>query len=326
MKRIFCLLAFVMALNSCDDGDLKVESFDFGNAQTAVCGLDTPNFFVYKINDNEALLVQLPEETFELEQETPVGTPIVLTIGPNVKAIYRLYSGSVVRETICSTIPASSPVVTEEWVATGGTIEIVSNAVHPVVEATGANFITGYSHTITFRNITFDTGDGNTQTNREIPFGTYITAVTVPLNFTILTTNECVADNILFKASGNQVMTLDLDTATFNSLFVNEVTVTPRISYINETNILTYRRFGTTIDQASFCAGTVPPLLEELWTAENGVEGISGIIEVSTVQIVGTDDYEHTIIFRKINFGNIENDQKFTFGTAYEFGKYVTSE
>src|SRR4051812_30404823 len=113
MKRFFFLLMFAFLLNGCDDGDLEVESFDFSTATTQKCFSATDNFFLYKVNQKEALIVQLDEEDNFPNEVTPDGAPRVVDISATNKVIYRLYDGDLSTESVCSAIPSSSPNVTE---------------------------------------------------------------------------------------------------------------------------------------------------------------------------------------------------------------------
>jgi len=323
MKRFFGLLVVLALFISCDDGDMQVESFDFSSVSSAKCGTGESDFFIYKTRDNEALILQLSESVFK-NAKTPPGAPIIVDInGTSVKVIYRLYSGTVTGNELCTTIPPASPSVVEEWNATGGKIEIITNVVQPRNDTTGANFITGFSHTITFRNITFNTGSG-TQTNEELSFGSYVTSVIPPADFTPLEVKSCEGKSVIYKNSGPQALTLTFDPAVFTTLFANASTPTnaPRIQLVDGANTITYRRFNTSINEDDFCNGTTPTLLES-WMAKEGVSAVSGIIEVSTTTIGA--DFEHTITLRNVIFKNNTDDLEFTFGTNYVLGTYITS-
>ncbi len=325
MKRFFGLLVLLMVMGGCDDGDIEVESFDFSTASSVTCGTGTEDFFIYKINGNEVLLVELDENANFVNEETEDGLPRTVEIPTLGKVIYRLYDGPVNNSTLCSVIPPSNPKVLEEWVAIGGTIEISTNIVNPIIESTGASLITGYNHTITFRNIVFDKGDGEEQRNEEIIFGTYETDNPfTPINFDALVVKDCDDSNLLFKFSGNQAITLDLDDETYNSLIVNEATLTdaPRVAYVNATNKFSFRFFNAILNENTLCSGALPAALET-WTSQNGVEGISGIIEVETA--TNGPSFIHTITLKKIILQNEDASQTFTFGNAYEFGEYTTT-
>lgn len=324
MKRVLALCAFLVLLNACDDGDFSVRAFDFTGATPVSCGEGT-NFVLYEIKDNQAMIIELNQDNFK-EAVTDPNSPIVLTIGTDAKVTYRLYDDNVTAASICNSPPASNPNVTEEWVATGGKIKISSIAIHPVNETTGANFITNFSHTVTFTDIVFKNGDRTQTQNGDTLFGIYKIAATQPSSvFATAEINDCDSSKLLFKFVGSQAITLDLSPTTFAYLFANTAIPgdPPRTANISATDKLTYRVFETGLNQAYFCTTPMPvtPVLRDLWTAQPGDGSTTGIIEVATTSI-GTS-FVHTIRFKKINFA--KDNMAFTFGTDYLFGDYITT-
>ncbi|MDI1255891.1 MAG: hypothetical protein PSV16_07300 [Flavobacterium sp.] len=329
MKKFLFLFLVVFALNGCNDGDLEVESFDFSTVNTQKCNLgstDPTQFYLFKVNGKEALIIQIPEADFP-NIVTPEGAPRSYDIAGSIKVIYRLYDADINTETICSAIPSSTPNVVSEWNAIGGTIEVTTSAVNPINETTGATVITKYSHTITFKNIVFDRGNGTEQNNDSITFGTYETPALQPVAFDNIDINDCASNNLLFKYSGLQALTLNLDAATYADLFANEVTTTdaPRTALISATNKLNYRVFETGLTLDYFCATTTPttPVLKEIWEGETGVDGVSGIIEVETT--TNGPNFVHTIRFKNVTYkNNATTPLEFSLGTNYLFGEFVT--
>ena len=168
MKKIIVLLASVFMLQACDDGDITLESFNFDTVTVQNC---TTNNLVYKINRNELLLISIPETNFPNEV-TVVGSPRIVNVNAENRIVYRLYSDNVTSTTICSVLPPASPVVQKEWNATGGTIEIISNAIYAADETT----ITGYTHNIKFVNVNFANPE-NSFSFTEYIFGNYVTTL-----------------------------------------------------------------------------------------------------------------------------------------------------
>ncbi|AWI26571.1 hypothetical protein [Flavobacterium pallidum] len=324
MKKFLVLLCCSILLNSCNDGDIKVESFDFESAQTRTCGEDTNDFFLYKYNGNEALIIQVPQTRF-INKETPADTPIQIPITGTVQVIYRVYDGPITASTLCSNIPPSTPKVIDEWNAEGGTIEITTRAVNTEVAATGESLITSFSHNIIFKNITFNRGNDEHQTTEQINFGTYTTLNrNKPVDFTnIENVQTCTTNNLLYKLSGNQILALNLDQATLDTLFANEATTigNPRQFYINGEGQLLFVVYSNVITQDILCSGNVGAI-SEIWNAQNGVDGISGLVEVETT--TSGSNFIHTIHFRNVKFKNTDG-LEFTFGTNYLFGEYVTN-
>ena len=168
MKKIIVLLASVFMLQACDDGDITLESFNFDTVTVQNC---TTNNLVYKINRNELLLISIPETNFPNEV-TVVGSPRIVNVNAENRIVYRLYSANVTSATICSVLPPASPVVQKEWNATGGTIEIITNAIYAADGIT----ITGYTHNIKFLNVNFSNPE-NSFSFTEYIFGNYVTAL-----------------------------------------------------------------------------------------------------------------------------------------------------
>lgn len=157
-----------MFLFSCDDGAITLQSFDFEGQSIAKC---TDNNLIFKIKNDELLLLNIPESSFE-NVVTPDGEPREVSINSINKVVYRKYSGNLSTSTICSTLPPATPVVNKEWIASGGTILIETNALLDIDNIT----VIGYTHNITFQNISFSNTD-NTFSFTTYIFGNYETSL-----------------------------------------------------------------------------------------------------------------------------------------------------
>ena len=166
MKKLLVLAASVFLLQACDDGDITLESFNFDTVDVQEC---TTNDLVFKINGEELLLLNIPASSFA-NQETPDGSPRIVNVSATNQIIYRIYSGNVASTNICATIPPATPVVEQEWNATGGTIEIITDALYD----TDGMTIIGYTHNIKFVNVNFS-GPSNSFSFTEYLFGNYET-------------------------------------------------------------------------------------------------------------------------------------------------------
>ena len=166
MKKLLILTLITFTSFSCDDGDITLQSFDFEAQNIQNCNT---NELLFKIKGSELLLVTLPTSA-TANEVTPEDQPRVIQVNTTNQVLYRKYSGNLVNATICSAIPPSSPSVSKEWVATGGTIEVITS------ERRNANDeLIGYTHNIRFVNINFSSSDdsfsfvsyifGNYQTN-----------------------------------------------------------------------------------------------------------------------------------------------------------------
>ena len=165
MKKFFALVLTIL-LFSCDDGDITLQSFAFDTQSVQKC---SDNNLIFKIKNDELLLIDISESNF-VNTVTPDGTPREVLINSSNRVIYRKYSANLTSTTICSIIPPASPVVNKEWNATGGKILIETDE---VFDTDGITII-GYTHNITFENVSFSNPD-NTFSFTTYIFGNYET-------------------------------------------------------------------------------------------------------------------------------------------------------
>lgn len=308
MKKYAALLLFAFLLNGCDDGDLTVDKIDFESVTAQSCD-PTISTLIYKLKTQEALLLQLPEGA--LKNENAEYTYNIDSKGNGqYRVLYRAYDGTVASTNICGTIPPSTPKVTEEWLGTDGVIQITSKQIAPKNANDDGTRITGYDHTIIFKNITFDKPSG-VQTQAEFIFGSYTSTVT-PANLTFLndTAYECSVMSGVYNYNLGAYLSIEnIDP----KLIVNTATPSnqPRTSLISATENKVYYRKAK-INTGSFtdsniCVATKPatPIVEEIWEGE-----LNGTIEVTTT-VVG-DVYTHSIVLKNVV---LEKD-----GSSFELG------
>ena len=313
MKRVLSLLVFSMFLNGCDDGDLIQENIDFDVVTAQKC---TTNNIIYKLKESEALIFEATGVTFPTET-----TSQELNISSSNRVIYRFYNGTVTASTICESIPPATPIVTGQWTATGGKIVINTTAVKTTDETDNSTKITGYNHNITFKNVTFDKGNG-TQVYETFAFGDYlISATPLPLAFN-KTLEQCSSSKQLYDYNSSEALILDVDSA----LIVNEATPlnAPRTGLISDTkNKLTYRLFSGLVTDAYFCNTSFPatPVVTEEWIAVAGIANTSGIIEVTTT--VFGNGFKHTVVLKKVKMKKGNSD--FILGDNYIYGELLTT-
>ena len=320
MKSIFSLILVLLFLNSCDDGNINVISFDFSKAKAQSCNMGiSGKFFVFSKQDQRTFIIQTSELNFANEV-TPDDSPrIILINGTTNKVLYREYSDKIADNTICTAIPPVSPVVTKELNAIGGSIVIITTPVTSENETDGSSRITNYNHEIYFQNIRFDTGDTQ-QTNDKIAFGTYTTAAIIPVDFSDLSVKSCsTTGNYLIKTSGNQALNLTVDPTIFDTTILG----IPKTKLIDGTdNKLNYSVYTNNVNQEILCSTTAPIPLE-IWEANNStdIDGVkTGVIEVITTSIVN-GQFQHTIRLKNITL--TKNNVSFKLGTDYLFGDYT---
>jgi hypothetical protein len=321
MRKFLGLLTFLFFITACDDGNLTVDVIDFSEVAAVKC---PSKDIIYKIKDNEMLVLEIPGTTF-VQNQTLENEPIELPINTTNKITYRKYNGPVSADNICLSFPVATPNLIEQWTATDGIIEITATAIKTTNTTTNATKITGYRYFIKFINITFQKPSGP-QLYDEFIFGNYSTSFS-PLAFNFddqVAKSTCSAgDNRIFNFSGSEVFFLDVGT-NYTALFANEVTTTPRTALINSTNKLVYRLYNNAITNSFFCVSPSPttPLLSQQWDAVAGVDAVSGIIEVRTTTF--GPGFQHTIRLKKVTLKSENND--FTLGDDYVFGSFLTNQ
>lgn len=313
MKRIVSLLVLVLFLNACDDGDLTLETIDFNEVSTQSC---STNEILYKLKEKEALLLQIPLSSFTNTITTDSPKSIDID-NSNYRVVYRFYNGTVATENICSIIPPANPIVNDQWSATSGKIQITTTAVKSSNTTNNSTRITGYNHSIIFKNITFAKNNG-TQVYETFAFGDYVTsATTLPFGFD-KTVEQCSTSKQVYDNSSGETFTLDdLDSALISN--TETPLNTPRTASVSLTkNKIAYRLFTGLITPSYFCNSTTPttPAISEEWNA------ISGTIEVTTIKN-GISAYKHTIIFKNVILkkGNLD----FKLGDTYTYGELITT-
>ena len=325
MKKIIGLVALLLLVNACDDGDITIENIDLTDVQPKYC---TETGILYKFSGNQALIAEFSvadsARVFINEVSTVVKT-IAINNTTN-RFIYRNYSGTVANNSICGTILAASPQVTEEWVALNGTAEITTDFVQSTPTSDNATRITDYRHSIIFKNVTFQKPDGTQIQYEEFLFGNYDTDVeALPLTFTEdkLTKSTCANDYSLYNVSGKGEMRLKLEQTVLENLIQNSSTPVdnPRTITINNTNTLTYNLYSSSVANMDFCTATLPSI-SETWKAKNGEIGVSGIVEVVTIS-AGGGIYKHTISLKKITLE--KGLSSFSLGDTFLFGSFLTS-
>lgn len=322
MKKALSLLVLLAFINACDDGNLTQEDISFEDVSTRSCSNSSTNTLIYKLKEKEALIMEIPTTTFTSEP-TPVDEPIELNISTSSnRVVYRFYNGTVASDNICETIAPATPVITEQWTATDGIIQIVTTAIKSTNETTNATKISGYNHNIILKNVTFAKANG-TQVYETFPFGDYTTSATnLPFNFDA-TLDKCTSSNDVYNYNASEALILNIDP----NLILNEATAlnTPRTGLIGTTtNKLTYRLFSNLLTSDYFCQSTTPttPAVNEEWSGVSGVSGETGIIEVTTTTN-GPNSFKHTIVLKKVSLKKGNSD--FSLGDSYTLGELFTT-
>jgi len=333
MRKYTCLLLFALLLNGCDDGDITVNNIDFDDVAEAQNCTDE-NLIVYKLKTQEALILQVPENTFENNPTGDGEDPDRFSIdNTSYRLVYRGYDGTIAGTYICSLIPPTSPKVIDEWYAKSGVIEITTTQTVSAPDANNATKINGYNHNIIVKNVTYSVS-GVDVTVPQIVFGNFKTTIasTDQLNLVFKAAADQCGDDLtgqVFNFNSSSSITID---AIDPSLIVNSVTPlnAPRTGLLGTTsNKLLYRVYqGGVVDETFFCKATTPttPTLKETWTGADGVKNadgtfISGIIEVTTTTFAA--GFKHTILLKKVTLQKGNN--KFLLGDSFLLGEIITT-
>jgi hypothetical protein len=325
MKKYLGLLAFLILLNGCDDGDLTVEAINFTNVTAGSCGE-----IIYKINGTEALFIKIPATLEPFKNElTSVGSPRPFAIGGDIVVRYRGYNGPVSAENICpNVIQPITPVATVEWIATAGTIEITTTPIYSAPDAvTGRVTLEKYNHNIVIRGLKFSKPDGE-QFYDVFTFGDYTTDATdLGLVFPSSNAHICPSGNTIYNIADSRsegIFIQNIDPALLSITTLN----VPKTGLISSaTNKLSYRLLQTAIGvdavEDYFCSSAIPssPEVNEEWLADDGVANVSGIIEVTTT--TNGPSFLHTIRLKGVTFR--KGASTFYFGNDILFGEIITN-
>jgi len=169
MKKIR-LIILIFGFFACDDGDLQIETLDFDSVDPQTCETltaeDANGYLIFKINGDEALILELPSTAFKNEVRND--TLNVAATG-STKITYRIFDDTVSNEYFCSTVPLGSPILIEEILA-----QQSENS--KIIISTTTEDNSAFSHAISLSGISLETGAGQRITDLRInEFGTVTT-------------------------------------------------------------------------------------------------------------------------------------------------------
>jgi hypothetical protein len=319
MKKIF--FCFLISLLSCNDGELTIETFNFGNAVPTTCNPDQPNFFIYKTNGNEVITLKINESKFLEAKKTPDQT---LSIPTDVQIVYRIYNSPITSGFLCTSPPPTSPIVTEEWEAISGFVTISSTTIGTENTTENSSRFTGLNHEINIRDLNFRKPDGSQQLFRTYNFGAYKNS------FAPFPATFGPDETFGFCMDGNQIAKLSKTTAKQSlvleapSLFLNDNQNGTSNTPINNNNIkLNYYLFKENANAAGICANSTPTLLQN-WVADVSSDSSNGIIRVLKEPILNSNNdiikYKYTVTLINVTF--TRNGFTFKAGATYNFGVF----
>lgn len=163
MKK--CLTFFILSLLlACDDGDLQIETLDFETGSIQYCSTPSENeaSLLFKLNEDEALILELPKGMFKNEVTTD---SITSQVPSQSKITYRLFSAKATKNYFCDAIPPVEPSIVSEIIATDG-----------IVSVTTVQDGDSYIHTVKLTGVSLEKEDGSRITDLRVrDFGTVTT-------------------------------------------------------------------------------------------------------------------------------------------------------
>jgi hypothetical protein len=319
MKKYTSILLFALLFSSCDDGDLIVETFNFEEVSIAQCQISEDIPLLYKIKDQESLLLQLSKDDIRNELTLPDQPRIITVDNTTRKLLYRTYDGPITVSNICDLIRPATPNILTEWFAAEGKIQITTKPSYTVNEAQNSSRITGYTHSIEVQNVTYS--KPGVQVGPQFIFGDFTTQL-LPTETLNLVFNEaasqCPDTQKIYNARGSESFTIDNPEL---NLIVNTPTLpgAPRVVNIGTTNNkVTFRVYNSsTIPDGYFCTTPVPtsPSVRETWTAEGGT------IEVETSTLGG--NFKHIIKFKNVKL--VKGNVSFMLGNNFAPWELITT-
>lgn len=276
MKKIFGLIAALILIIGCDDGEMGFNSFNFENGTLARCA--DSNIY-YKINGTEVLMLDLSANNL-VNVASPLDgngnkIPTQIPIGAGNTITYRNYDSAPAANSICSFPAPASPVVTEEW-SGEGTITVVTDVLR-----NNDGIITGYSHKITLQDISF-TKNGETTRIVNNDFGSIIIPIGFTFNFGTeeinLKAKKCPENNLVFRRNAQEALLLDFVPGTFPATLGGEP-VEINFENLTDENDMIFLVYDGSITDAHICdvISPVSPNIRERWSATSGRAVITSV-------------------------------------------------
>ena len=329
MKKIFCLIAALIFIGACDDGDMSFKTFDFSDTNLQDCTEDLTYDTYYKITGTEGLILELTPGV--LSKEVVVDSvsgeviPQIITLSGTARLTYYNYVAAP-ESGLCTV--AEIPKASETWTGSGR-LSVITRPNYK------NNILVGYYHTITMENVSFNR-DGETITINNSVFGDVKSDFDFTFNFKPSDTTEPVVDRCdssatsLYTVKSDEILMLSVPNLT--SILPSEqgeqtLTITDEDDNVNR---IIFTIYDGTITEGNICA---PPEQQPLTPkAEDRWEAISGTIIIKTTLETGPQ-YAHKIYLKDVIFSNITTDETFNVkditvteedGT-YLFGTWTTT-
>lgn len=266
MKTFFGLIAVLLLIMGCDDGDMTFKTFDFSTASKESC-LD--NNIIFKFKDTEALILELSPtaliDSSTIDPATGNHIPRLVPIGGGANngfITYRNYTGTVTKETLCNEIPPAFPSVIDEWKGEGQ-LSIITT------EDRQDGKLKGFIHQITLKNVTFTKG-GETITINDNIFGFVKSDLDIVFEFipqgAVVPLVESCDNGLIYTRKNNEALILSLPNGTLPT-----TVDTKTITLETENQILiVFKVFENAVSPNNICNPIITPVVKQHWTVESG--------------------------------------------------------
>ena len=167
MKTTFLgIFLFLGLLTACNDGNYSIERITFRGTEAYSCTGDTTTTFLYKTQEKQALILQFRAGLLSNRADSITGQ-----IGSGYTLLYRIFDAPPTSSYFCTSPPATSPRVTSEIQAQGGTVSIVTREIVDTVAGT-----VKYKHLVRIRDLNITNENGERLIEKDFNFGSYQTA------------------------------------------------------------------------------------------------------------------------------------------------------
>lgn len=302
MKKILSLIAALIFIGACDDGDMSFKTFDFSSETLTPCTVEGLTYDTYyKITGTEGLILELTPgillQKSTLDPLTGKDVPQEIILNNSAKLTYYNYV-SAPESGLCTV--SEIPKATETWTGTG-TLSVVTR---PNIKD---NLLKGYFHTITMKNISFKKGDETITINNSV-LGDITTTFTFTFNF-----NEAApATEPLVKSctgSTTSVYTVKADellmlsVPSLAAIFpAEEGEQTLPITTLTNGNRIVYTIYDGTVLEGNICPPVDGPPLSP--NPEDRWQATAGSIIIKTTPDVG-NQFKHKIYLKDVVFTNV---------------------
>lgn len=163
-----------------DGTNQTYETYIFGNYNTSAnvlaFGFDDvadkcDNNVIFNMNSSEAFVLNLADFATLFQNEVTT-TPRTALISATNKVNYRLYSGTVNSEFLCSSTPPATPTLSQNWTANDGNAADGTGIIEVTTTSSSPGF---FQHTIRLKKVTMTRGNSDFYMGNDYLYGTIIT-------------------------------------------------------------------------------------------------------------------------------------------------------